>query len=195
MRLDDLNLLAFGNSIMFAGAVFNSDNTTFIALFPGQELYPRAHLDMDLEEWKTLMRQLDLQETEVLLRGGDNNIVKGVLRKTQRVIEQRVSWAVYRRDEFHCRYCWVMGGDKGAVLTVDHLVLWEEGGPSIQENLVTACRNCNKKRGNMQLVDWLRSDYYAKVSRNLPVWVRDANDQLPDTLADIPRRYAERKRR
>lgn len=72
-------------------------------------------------------------------------------------------------------------------LTVDHLVLWEEGGPSIPTNLVAADRRCNKTRGNMRYEDWLNSSYYRKVSKRLTTQQRDANRALLDTLDAIPR--------
>jgi 5-methylcytosine-specific restriction endonuclease McrA len=37
-------------------------------------------------------------------------------------------------------------------------------GASVEDNLITACRKCNKTRGNMLYEDWLNSDYYKKVS-------------------------------
>ena len=60
-------------------------------------------------------------------------LYKAVIRKCQRNIEQGVSWNVFRRDGYACRYC----GNKEVPLTVDHLVLWEESGPSTEANLVS----------------------------------------------------------
>ena len=65
-------------------------------------------------------------------------------------------WEVFRRDNYTCRYC----GNKQVPMTVDHVVLWEEGGPSIVKNLICSCKKCNNTRGNMQYEDWLESDGY-----------------------------------
>lgn len=72
-------------------------------------------------------------------------------------------------------------------MTVDHIVTWEEGGPSTVENLVTACRKCNKIRGNTPYREWLRHPFYKKVSRNLPIVIVERNEALVHTLDAIPR--------
>jgi hypothetical protein len=145
---------------------------------------------MGLEDWKKFMRQVDLKETEVLREGPDRKLRKAVVRKCQRIIDNRVSWQVYKRDGYRCRYC----GRDGLPLTVDHLVLWEEGGPSIEENLLTACRKCNKTRGSLPYADWLQHPKYLEVSENLPADVVTANQVVATTLDNIPRVYSERSR-
>ena len=193
MNLNDIDILDVGDKIGMCGAVFNDNGgTTYLCMFPTQEVYKNIEiLTMDLEDWKKFLRQLDLQETKVLVKGEGGELVKAILRKSQRTIEQRVSWAVFKRDHYHCRYC----GADGVPLTVDHLILWEEGGPSVEENLVAACRPCNKNRGDMEYSTWLQSPYYLKASRNLPGAIQQANQDLVATLKLIPRRYSERETR
>jgi hypothetical protein len=141
-------------------------------------------LDMDRDDWARFIRQTDLLEVEVLAATGDNKkLAKAVIRKSQRQISQGVSWQVYKRDGYRCRYC----AAEGVPMTVDHLVLWEDGGPSIPENLVTACRRCNKTRGNTEYGAWLRHPYYRKVSRGLIMAAQEANEAVLHTLAAIPR--------
>lgn len=192
MKLDDLNLHDVGVTIGLVGAVFADTETSYLCMFPDQDVFESdtRQLRMNLEDWQKFMRQLDLREVEVLQRDTGGKLVKSILRKSQRVIDSRVSWAVYMRDSYRCRYC----GREGIPMTVDHLVLWEEGGPSIEDNLVTACRKCNKARGNTQYADWLMSPYYARVSANLPGKVINANQVVAATLDNIPRRYSERSR-
>ena len=50
---------------------------------------------------------------------------------------------IFVRDEHACVYC----GNKEA-LTVDHIIPTSRGGKSTFENCVTACRECNHKKGN-----------------------------------------------
>ena len=88
---------------------------------------------------------------------------------------------MYRRDHYRCRYC----GANDVPLTVDHLVLWEEGGPSTEENLVSACKDCNKTRGNTPYHLWLRDSYYKRVSANLPPMIQEANERIAHTLDGI----------
>lgn len=193
MKLDELNMLDVGVTIGLSGAVFSDTETMYLCMFPDQDpSLKQVVLDMDLEDWKKFLRQTDLVEVEVLTKTEDGKLAKAIMRKTQRLIEQRVSWAVFKRDNYTCRYC----GKDGLPLTVDHLVLWEEGGPSIEENLVAACRKCNKTRGNMQYADWLKHPYYLKVSHDgISPWTSRENEELVSTLDKIPRRYSERATR
>jgi 5-methylcytosine-specific restriction endonuclease McrA len=193
MKLSDLNILDVGDKIGMTGAVFsNNDGTVYLCMFPTQPSPDRNKiepLEMDLADWQKFLKQLDVQETEVLVKDKTSGeLVKAILRKSQRTIEQRVSWKVFERDFYHCRYC----GAGGVPLTVDHLVLWEEGGPSTEDNLLSADRCCNKARGNLSYEAWLQSPYYKRVSRNLPMAVVEANEKLIPTLKLIPRRYSER---
>jgi len=194
MKLSDLNILDVGDKIGMTGAVFSDNNgTALLCMFPTQPQPAKVEpLLMDLDEWTRFLRQCDVQETEVLVKDkASGDLVKAILRKSQRTIEQRVSWAVFKRDFYHCRYC----AADGVPLTVDHLICWEDGGPSIEENLVSACRPCNKNRGNIEYSEWLRSPYYKKVSRNLPMAMVEANEKLVVAIRLIPRRYSERTSR
>jgi len=49
-----------------------------------------------------------------------------------------------KRDNFTCQYC----GKKKQNLTIDHVVPKDLGGKDEWENLVTACVECNNKKGN-----------------------------------------------
>lgn len=192
MKLDELNLLDVGVSIGLSGAVFSDTEKMYLCMFPDQDAdLKQVVLDMPLDDWKTFLRQTDLVEVEVLTKTEDGKLAKAIMRKTQRLIEQRVSWKVYKRDNYTCRYC----GQDAIPLTVDHLVLWEVGGPSIEENLVASCRKCNKTRGNLKYSDWLVDPYYLKVSKNLAPGVREANEKLLGTLEDIPLKIHRRERK
>jgi len=74
-------------------------------------------------------------------------------------------------------------------MTVDHVICWEESGPSIEANLVTACRKCNKLRGNMSYIDWLKCTDYLSRSSKLSEEVRNRNLALVQTLDSIPRKH------
>lgn len=211
-KLQDINLLDLGHAIQLAGAVYMGNGKLYLTMFPdergtldaglaGAQFIPRGSdrdepdvvdvdiLDMGQDDWAKLMRQTDILEVEVLVKD-DTGIGKAIVRKSQRQIEQGVSWRVYKRDGYRCRYC----AADDVPLTVDHLVLWEDGGPSTVENLVSACRKCNKTRGNTQYSQWLAHPYYLKVSRNLSEETRLANHQLIETLDRIPRTPHKRSR-
>src|ERR1043166_4967941 len=109
MRLGEVDLLKFGHTIQMAGAVYIGEGKVILALFPDEvgktEGLPVETLDMDLDDWTQFLRQTDLLETEILTRSSDGTLAKAIVRKSQRQISQGVSWAVYKRDGYRCRYC------------------------------------------------------------------------------------------
>jgi HNH endonuclease len=182
--LKDINLLDVGHSITMVGALYAGKGQVLAMLFPEgadeAKLAPVTQLDMTLEDWKGFLVQTDTLPVEAFPDGSPQ---KAILRKANREVDNTVSWAVYRRDSFRCRYC---ANDK-VPLTVDHLVRWEERGPWIEANLVTACRKCNKTRGDTSYAEWLKSDFYLRVSVKLTPEVRSANEAILGRLDSIPR--------
>lgn len=208
MEFNDLNLLDIGNTIQITGVIYSGEGKHLLCMFPEHHgtlsccvpadddiavIVPLDRstlndqivmLNMTREQWVTFLRQTDILETEVLTKAGDDQkIIKAILRKSARQVAQDVSWAVYRRDGYACRYC----GKDDVPLTVDHLVLWEEGGPSTEENMLSACKKCNKTRGNTQYPDWLNHEFYKRVSKGLKPEVLEANAAIVATLDAIPR--------
>ena len=53
---------------------------------------------------------------------------------------------IFMRDKYTCQYCGRTR--KPAELTLDHIIPKSMGGDTCWENLVTACRRCNSKKGN-----------------------------------------------
>jgi len=67
-------------------------------------------------------------------------------RRTRRArdpIRAQMRFSVLQRDGFRCRYCGRPGSAPGVVLHVDHVVPLAAGGASTQDNLLTACEECN----------------------------------------------------
>lgn len=193
MEFKDLDIKSVGQEVLLIGGVWAGNGNTYVVVFPefGEHEGDIHVLSPTTEEFQALIRQSDLVETEVLAKAKDGKLYKAVARKSQRTVEQGVSWNVFRRDGYACRYC----GNEKIPLTVDHLVLWEEGGPQTEENLVAACRKCNKTRGNTQYADWLKHPFYLKVSKRLSPETRAANEALVGTLEAIPRVPYQEKRR
>lgn len=186
MEFKDLNLLSIGDTIQMVGAIYEGEGKTLLVFFPGehnQHSVLQTVFGMGLPEWQAFLRQTDLLETEILTKAKDGTLVKAIARKSQRQIDQHVSWKVFKRDGYRCRYC----ANDDVPLTVDHLVRWEEGGPSIEANLVASCRQCNKIRGNHSYEDWLGHPAYRDRSRKLTPEVRALNEAVAGTLASIPR--------
>ena len=186
MEFKDFPLKEVGHTVLMAGAIYSGPDQMYFLPFPAMadlELMQIELVHLTDEQWNRVILQADTMETEVLQLAADGkDVVKAIVRKCERQIAQQVSWNVYKRDNFHCRYC----GSADRPLTVDHLILWEEGGPSIEANLVASCRKCNKARGRMQYEEWLQSPYYRKVSVGLSALVRADNLELVKTLDTIP---------
>lgn len=188
--LSYINLLDLGKSIHLVGMILERDLETFLLLLPEYDVKDDIkNMVLSHENWKEIIKQLDFKETEVLVN--DNGKIKRtIIRKCTRQIENGISWRVYKRDNYTCRYC----GRNDVPLTVDHLVLWENGGPSIEENLVTSCRRCNNKRGNMSYNDWMKSYDYKKLSKDLSKTIKLQNINLILMLDTISVRLHKRKR-
>jgi hypothetical protein len=194
-QLNELLLRELGNTLQLSGVIYAGQRQgVLVCMFPEEPIEGRelTILDLTQEDWEKVLRQTDLMETEVITKSPDGTLAKAMVRKSTRHIEQGVSWKVYRRDQYRCRYC----GRADVPLTVDHLVCWEDGGPSIEENLVACCRKCNKMRGQMKYADWLHAPYYVKVSRDLQPNFRRANERIieEDVLSGIPLRVHEHGR-
>lgn len=182
MEFKNLNILDIGNTLEIVGVVYGDiDDKQLIVYLPDAKR--RSVIDTlhpTLSEWQQIIRQSDLKEIELV--GGDKN-KKVILRKSTRQIEQYVMWDVFRRDEFTCR-C----GRDDVPMTVDHIVLWEAMGPSIVQNLICSCKKCNNTRGNMDYVEWLKSDKYEEVSKNLNHFQKAKNalvvNEIPDIVAN-----------
>ena len=185
MKFSDLDLRSVGHEVQLVGGIWAGNGKAYLCYFPeyGEEFEPTA-VEMSQDDWKALLRQSDLVETEVLTNAKDPTSMKAVIRKCERNIEQGISWSVFKRAQFRCEYC----GRDDVPLTVDHLVLWEDGGPSnTTDNLLAVCRRCNKTRGRTQYADWLRHPYYLDVSKRLSPEKRAQNEALVATLDSIPR--------
>lgn len=191
-KFSDINLLSIGNTVQMVGAVYSGEGRTYLMLFPeeGMEGPKLETVEMGLDEWRQLIKQADLLETEVLDRAKDGELVKVIMRKSARQVEEGSRWKVFQRDGYRCRYC----GKTGVPLTVDHLICWESLGPTIEANLATSCKKCNKVRGETPYDQWLRSQYYTDVSRGLDERVRKLNEDVLFTLANISLRTTARGR-
>jgi hypothetical protein len=170
ISMDDFDLHSIGNEREITGVLYGD----VLIMLPEQEFIKLGVLAPTLEDWQMIIKQSDLKEVEGMDKGQ-----KIILRKSTRQIEQKVSWEVFRRDNYTCRYC----GVNDQPLTVDHVVVWEEMGPSVPMNLISSCKKCNNKRGTMRYEEWLGSPYYLSNITNLPVDVIAENVRV---TADIP---------
>ncbi len=59
----------------------------------------------------------------------------------------RLRFGILQRDGFRCRYCGRTGSTPDVVLHVDHVVPVAAGGTTSEDNLLTACEECNLGKG------------------------------------------------
>lgn len=181
-------LLAYGNEIALVGAVYHGVGRTRVLLYPdapAEEVarQPNVLAQLSPLDWHALIEQTDAANVV--------GLGKIVLRKSERVVEQSVAWRVFRRDGFRCRYCYAEANP----LTVDHVDLWEDGGPTIETNLVAACKPCNRERGSMPYEEWVASEAYLGRTERVPLPILTENLQLVERLPNIRARRVERKRK
>lgn len=55
---------------------------------------------------------------------------------------------ILKRDAHTCQYCGRNGGER---MTIDHVIPKSMGGRTVWENVVSACRTCNLRKGNKSL--------------------------------------------
>lgn len=177
IRLNDLDLLSIGHEIQLFGAIYSGGGVVYMVPLPDEN--PD---DLDSAETKVLC--MDAADMERFLRQTDLLDVQGpgkaILRKSQRQIDAALSWRVFERDGYKCRYC----GRKGP-LTVDHVDRWEDNGATVEPNLISACRRCNKQRGRMAYADWIQSSEYAFFSQTLTQEQKDRNQAVVATIPSL----------
>ena len=179
-----IDIHQIGTNFLVSGVLYSNGQEDWLIRLPdeNQDAHVTELIASD-QDWVDLLRQSDLMETEILAKDSSGKLIKAIVRKSQRNVEQGVSWKVYKRDNYTCRYC----GNNSVPLTVDHAPIpWESGGPSIEDNMVACCKRCNKMKSNMPYEEWLNNEYYEKVSKKLPESVKQANISLINKISVIP---------
>lgn len=178
ITLKDINILDIGNEIQLFGAIYAGKESLFLVPLPDESpdyldgVTEAEVLEMSSEGWERFLHQTDVLDIE--------GPAKAILRKSQRQIDQAIAWEVFMRDGYRCRYC-----GRRVPLTVDHIILWEEGGASVKENLISACRRCNKLRGNKQYGEWLESEDYRLLSEHISPMEKKLNQEVLLHLDDL----------
>jgi CRISPR/Cas system Type II protein with McrA/HNH and RuvC-like nuclease domain len=79
-------------------------------------------------------------------------------------MQQQIRFKVFKRDNFRCQYCGRTSDE--TILEVDHIIPRSKGGNEDFGNLITACRECNRGKTNMEIVSSYELDKNV-VSRQL----------------------------
>jgi hypothetical protein len=102
------------------------------------------------EEWQAWLKRSDDPLMPIGSRQPNGTLLKALVRKSSRQIDESIKWRVYDRDNYTCRYC----GARGVPMTVDHYLAQTFGGETSYDNLLTSCRPCNKKKGHKTIEEW-----------------------------------------
>jgi 5-methylcytosine-specific restriction endonuclease McrA len=86
---------------------------------------------------------------------GGTPVRQGVARARDPLPAQ-LRFAILQGDGFRCQYCGRPGTAPGVVLHVDHVAPVVAGGTTSEDNLLTACEECNLGKGP-SLTRWRRA--------------------------------------
>ncbi len=106
-------------------------------------LYPIKHIRVEYLRFDTQLMQ--------------NPDIKGAEYQHGTLQGWQVRHYILHRDHWQCQYCG-RTGTKTRPLTLDHVIPESMGGPTVVRNLVAACRQCNTKKNDRSLKDFLAED-------------------------------------
>lgn len=135
-----------GSELTIQGLIVGGQDAQALLFLPGFKWREDAtvHILTDAE-WSDFIHRSD--DPEVLI--GNTKVFQRKIRfQISGAIQQRV-WAA---DGFRCVYC--HAGMGTVLMTIDHFVPIELGGMNNETNFVTACRSCNKDKGNEDARTW-----------------------------------------
>jgi CRISPR/Cas system Type II protein with McrA/HNH and RuvC-like nuclease domain len=66
-------------------------------------------------------------------------------------LSKKLRFEIFKRDDFTCQYCGRTAED--VILEIDHITPVAKGGTNDEMNLVTACFDCNRGKGDRKLGD------------------------------------------
>lgn len=147
-----INTEDLGDTWLLEGIVIGNGHNSLLMQFSNDAPSHATPISMwqpSVEELEAWIKQTD-DPIAPLYKDGDSKIIKAVVRKTTRQIDQAIVWKCYARDGYTCVYC----GATGLPLTYDHYLAQAYGGQTTLENGRTSCRRCNKAKGHMTIAEW-----------------------------------------
>jgi hypothetical protein len=75
--------------------------------------------------------------------GGGGTQMRQRVPRARDPLPAQLRFSVLQRDGFRCRYCSRTSREPSVVLHVDHVVPLAAGGATTEDNLLTACEECN----------------------------------------------------
>lgn len=145
-----------GHILSISGILLEGMGTHVLVITPGAN-FPITFntITPTIEDWCELLRNSDNPR---IYEQGPDNTIKAIHRKVERSIGGSVQQMVWRRDGYQCMYCGAEMGTHGVVLSADHWIPVDLGGADTDDNLITACRMCNKRKGNRHPREFCESE-------------------------------------
>lgn len=139
-----------GNILKMSGFLIQGMKLSILVPFPQANPIENIQtVELSIDEISELIRQTDDPKYFEMDSSGN---IKAVHRKSRMAISGAVQQKIWVRDGLQCMFCGRKIGD--VQLTVDHWTPLELGGENDQSNYITACRKCNKRKGNMHPKDY-----------------------------------------
>jgi 5-methylcytosine-specific restriction endonuclease McrA len=160
-----------GNLLKISGILLQGMGTNILVLTPQAndiavntpQKYSVDVVRPFIEEWSEIIRRTD---DPLWFEKDETGMTKAVHRKVRMAISGVVQQRIWVRDGFQCLFC---GRRMGEVqLTVDHFMPLELGGANNETNYISACRKCNKRKGNRHPEEFINSldiqeSYYSQL--------------------------------
>ena len=163
-----------GNGLSLAGLLYQSDDGTLALFLPDVDVdIITETLHPDQAEWTAILTASD---NPMLFKEDETGMRKPYVRKVQFALSGKVQQQIWARDNFCCQFCSVEMGFNGAMLTVDHFLPLAKDGTAHPDNLITACKNCNKSKADMHPEDWCK-----KIGRSyagVVAYIKGANEDF-----------------
>ena len=105
--------------------------------------------DKEIVMWSQIIQHSD---DPSIFELDENGHVKVIHRKVRHQISGAVQQKIWAQDGCKCMFCLRKMGE--IQLTIDHFEPLETGGKNDESNYLSACRKCNKRKGNEDPRTW-----------------------------------------
>lgn len=152
-------LLSSSAKLLYIGLVTQSDKRGFFKWKP--TLLKASIFPGDKEPIEPLFEEL-LSIGAIRKVDSENGLYGEILflhrwRKKRKAISGALRRYVFERDMYRCVYCGATEAECEVEFEADHVVPRSKGGPDCATNLVCACKPCNRQKGSMSVVEWMKS--------------------------------------
>lgn len=157
-----------GSALRIHGLVVGGNGASAVLMLPGLELLGIPSRDPRHAGMPRVLHLSEAEWSDFIRRSDDPEILVGPAKIFQRKLRYEISGAVQQKiwahANFSCMYC---GRKMGEVaLTVDHFWPLESGSKNDSSNFISACRRCNKSKGNedpKDFCDRIKPGLYAEL--------------------------------